>query len=67
MKTLLLNNIFNNKFRRRVLQMGKSNNKIRKILNRDLNKKERGITLIALVVTIALNCCRSGRKKECIA
>ena len=27
-------------------------------------KKERGITLIALVITIALNCVRSGRKLE---
>jgi hypothetical protein len=35
--------------------------------NKYLSKKERGITLIALVITIALNCCRSGRKKECIA
>ena len=26
-----------------------------------------GITLIALVITIALNCYRSGRKKECTA
>ena len=30
-------------------------------------KREKGITLIALVVTIALNCLRSGRKLECIA
>ena len=30
-------------------------------------KKERGITLIALVITIALNCLRSGRKLECVA
>ncbi len=29
--------------------------------------KERGVTLIALVITIALNCLRSGRKKESIA
>ena len=27
----------------------------------------KGITLIALVITIALNCLRSGRKLECIA
>lgn len=30
-------------------------------------KKEKAITLIALVVTIVLNCYRSGRKKESIA
>ena len=29
--------------------------------------RERGITLIALVITIALNCLRSGRKLECVA
>ena len=29
--------------------------------------KERGITLIALVVSIVLNCYRSGRKEECAA
>ena len=28
---------------------------------------KRGITLIALVITIALNCLRSGRKLECVA
>ncbi len=30
------------------------------------NKKQRGITLVALVITIVLNCWRSGRyhKKE---
>ena len=28
------------------------------------NKKEKGITLIALVITIALNCLHSGRKLE---
>ena len=27
-------------------------------------EKERGITLIALVITIVLNCYRSGRKLE---
>ena len=27
--------------------------------------KERGITLIALVITIVLNCYRSGQKLEC--
>ena len=27
-------------------------------------QKEKGITLIALVITIALNCLRSGRKLE---
>ena len=30
-------------------------------------RNERGVTLIALVVTIALNCLRSGRKLECVA
>ena len=30
-------------------------------------KNKRGITLIALVITIALNCYRSGRKGECAA
>ena len=30
-------------------------------------KRERAITLIALVITIALNCLRSGRKLECVA
>ena len=29
--------------------------------------EKRGITLIALVITIALNCLRSGRKLECVA
>ena len=29
--------------------------------------KNKGITLIALVITIALNCLRSGRKLECVA
>ena len=29
-------------------------------------RKEKGITLIALVVTIVLNSLRCGRKKECI-
>ena len=29
-------------------------------------KEKRGITLIALVVTIVLNSLRCGRKKECI-
>ena len=34
-----------------------------------INPKEaqKGITLIALVITIALNCYRSGRKEECAA
>ena len=27
--------------------------------------KQRGITLIALVITIVLNCYRSGQKLEC--
>ena len=31
------------------------------------NMRNKGITLIALVITIALNCLRSGRKLECIA
>ena len=30
------------------------------------NKGQKGITLIALVVTIVLNSLRCGRKKECI-
>ena len=30
-------------------------------------KKTEGITLIALVVTIVLNCYCSGRKEECAA
>ena len=30
-------------------------------------KGRKGITLIALVITIALNCYRSGRKGECAA
>ena len=30
-----------------------------------LTKKQRGITLIALVITIVLNCYRSGQKLEC--
>ena len=29
-------------------------------------RKDKGITLIALVVTIGLNSLRCGRKKECI-
>ena len=29
-------------------------------------KKNKGITLVALVVTIVLNSLRCGRKKECI-
>ena len=36
-----------------------------KILN--LTNNNNGITLIALVITIALNCLRSGRKLECVA
>ena len=31
-----------------------------------LKKNNQGITLIALVITIALNCYRSGRRKECV-
>ena len=40
-----------------------------KLKNKEkLNQKgERAITLIALVITIALNCLRSGRKLECVA
>ncbi len=34
---------------------------------KDKLKTSRGITLIALVITIALNCLRSGRKLECVA
>ena len=30
-------------------------------------REEKAITLIALVITIALNCLRSGRKLECVA
>ena len=30
-------------------------------------KETKAITLIALVITIALNCLRSGRKLECVA
>lgn len=29
-------------------------------------KESKGITLIALVITIVLNCYRSGRRKECV-
>ena len=40
-------------------------------MKKTLKKKEKtnskGITLIALVITIALNCLRSGRKLECVA
>ena len=36
-------------------------------LGKQKNKKNGGITLIALVITIALNCLRSGRKLECVA
>ena len=28
--------------------------------------ESKGITLIALVITIVLNCYRSGRRKECV-
>lgn len=38
-----------------------------RITFKKLKKQVKGITLIALVVTIALNCCRSGRKLEYIA
>ena len=30
-------------------------------------KAEKGITILALVITVALNCLRSGRKLECVA
>ena len=32
--------------------------------NREFQNKEQGISMVALVVTIALNCVRSGRKLE---
>ena len=32
---------------------------------KSLKRKEQGITLIALVITIVLNCYRSGQKLEC--
>ena len=32
-----------------------------------VTKENKGITLIALIMTIALNCLRSGRKLECVA
>ena len=32
--------------------------------NRKFQNKEQGISMVALVVTIALNCVRSGRKLE---
>ena len=35
--------------------------------SREKRLKEAGITLIALVITIVLNCLRSGRKLECTA
>ena len=35
--------------------------------NREFQNKEQGISMVALVVTIALNCLRSGRKLECVA
>ena len=33
-------------------------------MKKQKKKSEKGITLIALVITIALNCLRSGRKLE---
>ena len=33
----------------------------------ETQKNVKGITLVALVITIALNCLRSGRKLECVA
>ena len=35
-----------------------------KMEQRELRKLNKGITLIALVITIVLNCYRSGRKLE---
>ena len=32
---------------------------------KEKNQKTKGITLIALVITIVLNCYRSGQKLEC--
>ena len=40
------------------------NNKVNE--EKDIVKKQTGITLIALVITIVLNSLRCGRKKECI-
>lgn len=37
---------------------------MRKLKEKTKRKQENGITLIALVITIALNCVRSGRKLE---
>ena len=34
------------------------------MLKLEKNEEEKGITLIALVITIVLNCYRSGRKLE---
>ena len=31
------------------------------ILKKKMLRKENGITLVALLITIVLNCCRSGR------
>ena len=39
----------------------------RKNVSKKIIKKAKGITLISLVITIALNCLRSGRKLECVA
>ena len=41
-------------------------------MGQDMKKRKwknanKGITLIALVITIAPNCCRSGRNEECAA
>ena len=35
--------------------------KKRKEKGRKIKKQNKGITLVALVITIVLNCCRSGR------
>ena len=36
-------------------------------LNVEILQTQKGITLLVLVITIALNCLRSGRKLECVA
>ena len=51
-----------NSKRKRKIKNDKGEIKKMKIKNELKNKK--GITLIALVITIALNCLRSGRKLE---
>ena len=44
--------------------MKREQNITRRIKIKKVKKKENAITLIALVITIALNCVRSGRKLE---